>query len=341
MPAINQTKKLGNNMAVKYQDYYEILGVPRNASQDTIQSTYRKLARKYHPDINNAKGAEDKFKQIGEAYEVLGNAEKRKKYDQLGKNWHMGEDFSPPPGWSSAATGNTGRSTGGFEFEGFGSGFSDFFDTLFGGFGRSRDEDEDPVTYAFSGQFNRKGQDHEAELTIPLDDAYRGARRSISLKTVVSDGSGRQRTINKTYDVQIPKGVTEGKRLRLGGQGGDGSGEGKRGDLYLTIHIAPHAQFRVSGKDIEVDVPVTPWEAALGAKVSVPLVEGSAQITLPPGIESGRKIRVRNKGLGGSGADSGHLYALIKIVVPDNLSPEERRLFEELAKVSKFSPRRN
>ena len=324
-------------MAVKYQDYYEILGVPRDATQKKIQSSFRGLARKYHPDINKEKGAEDKFKRIGEAYEVLGDPEKRKKYDQLGMDWHTGDDFSPPPGWNAQSSPGGASGQGGFEFEGFGEGFSDFFESIFGGFGRPRGQG--PTHFSRSGSIAQKGQDHEAELTIPLEDAHRGARRNITLKTVVSDAAGGSKTVNKTLEVAIPKGVIEGKKLRLAGQGGEGRGAGKPGDLYLTIHIADHPRFRAVGKDLEVIVPVTPWEAALGAKIGVPLVDGTAQITLPGGIKSGKKLRVRGKGLGGSGEERGNLYAIVKIVVPDSLTDEERHLFEELAKVSRFSPR--
>lgn len=323
-------------MAVKYQDYYEILGVPRDAPQEKIQGAYRKLARKYHPDLNKEKGAEEKFKQIGEAYEVLGDPEKRKKYDQLGRHWQTGDDFSPPPGWGSA--GQTKRGAGGFRFEGFGDGFSDFFESLFGGFGRSRSHEQEEFDSPFAHLFNQKGLDHEAELTIPLTDAYRGARRSISLQTTVNEGPGASRIVNKTLEVTIPKGVTEGKRLRLAGQGGNGTG-GKRGDLYLTVHIAPDPKFKVNGSDIEVDVPITPWEAALGGEITVPLVDGSARVTIPPGITGGRKIRVKGKGLSRGANARGDLYARVQIVVPPKLSPKERSLFEELAAVSDFKPR--
>jgi curved DNA-binding protein len=319
--------------AVKYQDYYETLDVPRNAAQDKIQASYRKLARKYHPDLNKEKGAEERFKQVGEAYEVLGDAEKRKKYDQLGRNWHTGDDFSPPPGWQPAGAqrGNTG-----FAFDGFGEGFSDFFDSLFGGFGKQRAPENNRGP--FGAVFNKKGPDHEAELTIPLEDAFRGARRSISLKTTVSEGPGRSKTVNKKLEVAIPKGVSEGKRLRLGGQGGNSAG-GKRGDLYLTIHIAPHPKFRVVGSNIEVDVPVTPWEAALGGDITVPLIDGTARITLPPGITTGKKVRVKGKGLPNKGEEKGDLYATMKIVVPETLSKKEKELFQELAEISQFKPR--
>ncbi|MBT3272777.1 MAG: DnaJ domain-containing protein [Spirochaetales bacterium] len=329
-------------MAVKYQDYYEILGVPRSADQDTIQSTYRKLARKYHPDINKEKGAEDKFKQIGEAYEVLGDPKNRKKYDQLGKNWNMGDDFSPPPGWSSQRGPRGGPQGGGdFAFDGFNGGFSDFFDSIFGAFGRPRESGTGGSSSGspFAGQFKRKGQDHETALTIPLEDAYKGGKRSISMKTVVTEVAGRPRTMNKTLDVNIPRGVVSGTKLRLSGQGGEGSGGAKAGDLYLTIKIAKHAKFRHSGKDLETDLPVTPWEAALGAKIVVPLVEGTALVTLPAGIGSGKKIRVKGKGLGREKDGRGDLYAIVKVAVPTNLSDKEKQLYEELADISNFNPR--
>ena len=331
-------------MAVKYQDYYEILGVPRKSSQEQIQSGYRKLARKYHPDINKNKGAEDKFKQIGEAYEVLGDAEKRKKYDQLGRNWHMGEDFSPPPGWEFRSSSSRQSNQGGFGFgsDTFGdTGFSDFFETLFGGFGKTQDRPRGETGNGdiFTGFLSRDGQDHETDLTISLEDAFKGGKKSISLKTVLTGNDGRSRTVAKTYEVNIPKGITEGKKLRLSGQGGEASGRGKAGDLYLTVHIAKHTRFSVKGPDLETEVQITPWEAALGTKLSIPLVVGSAQITLPPGILSGKKLRVKGKGLNDNGKP-GDLYAEIKIVVPEQLTDRERELLEELSRISQFRPRK-
>ncbi len=327
-------------MAVKYQDYYDILGVSRDASQEQIQSAYRKLARKYHPDINKSGDAEDRFKKINEAYEVLRDPEKRKKYDQLGENWQAGDDFSPPPGWDFHETGQTGgkRSTRGFSFgfDTFGeSGFSDFFESLFGdafgGFGGRASRSQR------GAQSPSRGQDHEAELEISLEDAYRGGRRNVTLTSVeqTPDGQGRQTT--RSYQVTIPKGVTDGKRLRLSGQGG-GAG-GSRGDLYFTVKIAPHPRFRVKGKDLETDLRVTPWEAALGAKVTVPLVDSTADITLPRGIESGKRIRLKGKGLGSSSEGVGDLYARVFIDVPKKLSKKEEELFRELEEQSKFNPR--
>jgi len=336
-------------MAVTYQDYYETLGVERSAPQDKIQSAYRKLARKYHPDINKNADAEEKFKQINEAYEVLGDPEKRKKYDQLGHNWQNGDDFTPPPGWDFRTQG--GQNTGDFSFEFGDSGFSDFFESLFGGFGRHTREQDDGFggtgfSNIFGGRTRRqqavRGQDHEAELTISLEDAYRGGKKSVTLSAVEHGPDGRPRQTTKSYQVTIPKGVTDGKRLRLPGQGGkarSASGTVAAGDLYLTVRIGAHPRFSVHGKDIEVNVPVTPWEAALGSTIQVPLVQGSAEITLPEGIESGKRIRLKGKGLGNQKEGRGDLYARIQVMVPKNLTAKEKELFEQLAKTSSFKPR--
>ena len=331
-------------MAVKYQDYYETLGVNRNSSQDEIQSAYRKLARKYHPDINKAKGAEDRFKKIGEAYEVLKDPAKRKRYDQLGANWKMGDDFTPPPGWDffGSQERQSGESPRNFNF-GFGgsrdTGFSDFFDTLFGGvfdgFGNSSVRAE----RAGNSGRNRPGEDHETDLKISLVDAYRGGRKSITLRISETAPDGSTTTSSKTLEVDIPAGVTDGKRLRLSGQGGSGSDGSKKGDLYLNIHIRPDSRFKINGRDIEVDIPIAPWEAALGAKIKIPLVSGTAQIKIPPGIQGGKRIRVKGKGLGGGKDPLGDLYAIVKIIVPKNLSSKEKELYQELEKVSSYDPR--
>ena len=321
-------------MPVKFQDYYEILGVDRKANKEKIQGAYRKLARKYHPDVNKSKDAEDKFKQVGEAYEVLSDANKRKKYDQLGKDWNMGDDFSPPPGWNFSQKPAADPGTRGFSF-GFGDfgegGFSDFFETLFGGFGAGRGK---PSEQNRSRQKETSVQDldREANLTIQLEDAFKGGKKSISLKILETETDGRSRETSKTFEVTIPKGITNGKKLRLSGQGGIGP-NGKRGDLYFKIHLAKHPLFTVKGNTIETEVPVAPWEAALGAKIRVPLAVGSADIVLPPGFQGGKKIRVKDKGLGGD------MLVAIKIVVPKRLNARERRLFEELQQVSSFQPR--
>ena len=312
-------------MAVKFRDYYETLGVSRGASQEEIQAAYRKLARKYHPDLNKGPDAEERFKQIGEAYEVLRDPQKRQRYDTLGQDWKGGQDFTPPPGWedlfrSGAAGGRARRGNrrgaggqgfdvfGDFNFEespfGGGGGFSDFFNMLFGqGFARGG---AGGAGAARGGP--ARGQDHEAEITIPLEEAYQGGRRTISLESMQPDPSGRPQRSTRTFEVSIPAGVTEGRRLRLGGQGGRGSGGTPAGDLYLQVHIAPHPTFRVEGADLETEVAVTPWEAALGGAIEVPIVGGRAQVRLPPGIQSGQKVRLKGKGLpaprGGGGTST-------------------------------------
>jgi curved DNA-binding protein len=336
-------------MAVKFQDYYEILGVPRSASQEEIHASYRKLARKYHPDINKSKDAEEKFKRVGEAYEVLKDPEKRKKYDALGENWKMGQDFTPPPGWEFFSTrpGGRGRSSRGFNYEVFGdfgdspfSGFSDFFDMLFGG-GASEFRQQGgrrPAGGGFGGSAAFRGQDQEAEISISVEDAYRGAKKSLTIESIVPGGSAHQRE-SKTLEVTIPAGTTDGQRLRLRGQGTRGAGGGEAGDLYLRVHIEPHPLFRVSGNDLEIDVPVSPWEAALGARIEVPIVDGRAALKLPAGARSGQRLRLRGKGLPKRGGGQGDLYAVIRIDVPPRLSSREKELFEELARSSSFQPR--
>jgi curved DNA-binding protein len=323
-------------MAVKYKDYYEILGVPRKASQDDIHKAYRKLARKYHPDINKTKGAEDRFKEIGEAYEVLKDPEKRKRYDTLGSGWQAGQDFTPPPGWDF--NDDTGRRTRGFNFDGFeeSSGFSDFFDVLFGdllgGF-RSGSRHSRPTR-------SLKGEDQEVEITIDLRDAYRGARKAIALEIREQSPDGRVRRSTRSFEVTIPKGTTEGQRLRLAGQGGKGTNGATAGDLFLKVHIAPNPKFTIKGRNLETVLPVTPWEAALGSKVEVPTLDGKASITLPAGIHSEKRIRLKGKGLSPKSGPPGDLYAVVRITVPKELSSRERELFEKLAQTSSFNPRR-
>ena len=331
-------------MAVKYKDYYETLGVSRKASQDDIHKAYRKLARKYHPDMNKNREAEERFKEIGEAYEVLKDPDKRKRYDTLGSNWQSGQDFTPPPGWDFGF--DTGRSTGGargFSFDNFegASGFSDFFDMLFGdlfgglrggGAGRAGTRRERPTRI-------RKGEDQEADITIGLEDAYRGARKNISLEIREQAAGGQVHRSTKNFEVTIPKGITDGKRLRLAGQGGKGASGVSAGDLYLKVHIAPHPSYSVKGRDLETVLPVTPWEAALGSKVEVPTLDGKVSVTLPAGMRSEQKIRIKAKGLSPAKGTPGDLYAVVRIAVPKDLSSQERELFEKLAKVSSFRPR--
>jgi curved DNA-binding protein len=318
-------------MSVRFKDYYETLGVSRGASQEEIRKTYRRMARQYHPDVNKNAGAENKFKEIAEAYEVLGDPEKRKKYDEFGSNYRAGDEFSPPPGWEasyefygSPEGFRGGPSAMGFEQADLGD-FSDFFEMLFGGHGmRSR--------------FGRaRGEDYQAAVTITLEEAYHGARKTIRLQTVGLDEQGRPRREVKTYNVQIPPGTTDGMKIRLAGQGGESHGEGGHGDLYLQVTIAPHAVYKWSGKNLEITVPITPWEAALGARVMVPTMEGKAVLALVPGTQSGRKLRLKSKGF--PGHPPGDLIVTLEIAVPEKMSAEEKRLFEELAKTSSFRPR--
>ena len=322
---------------MEYKDYYETLGVERSAGKDEIQKAYRKLARKYHPDVSKVEDAETRFKEINEAYEVLKDPEKRKKYDQFGSAWKQArQSGSPPPGWEgipfdfSQFSGQGGRQGGGFHFEGGpGSGFSDFFEMLFGGaaggagagFGGGRGRR--PAA--------RKGADQETTITLSLEEAARGGQREIAL----TDGSGQ----TKTLSVKIPPGVKPGGRIRLSGQGAAGAGGGPAGDLYLKVELVPHPALRLQGTDLHTTVPIAPWEAALGGQATVPTLNGAETIKIPAGTSSGRKVRLRGKGFPRPKDGAGDLYAEFRIVVPEEPSAEERTLYEQLKEVSDFEPR--
>jgi curved DNA-binding protein len=308
-------------MAVGYRDYYEILGVERGASEEEIRRAYRKLARQYHPDINKDEGAEDRFKEISEAYEVLRDPDKRARYDRLGANWRAGEDVSGAQGFEGF--GGFGGDRGGVRVEfGDGADFSDFFESLFG----ARRGPAGARTSGFEG-FATRGADHEAVLELSLEEAAAGGVRQLSF------GDGR------TYDVRIPPGVRDGQRIRLAGEGGQGQGGGPSGDLFLHVRIKPHPRLRLDGRDLHVDVPVTPWEAALGATVEVPTLQGGAKVKVPAGSSSGRRLRLRGQGFPGPRGGHGDLYATVQIQVPKQLSERERELFEQLAAASTFNPR--
>jgi len=316
---------------LEYKDYYKALGVDKTAGQKEIQAAYRKLARKLHPDVNKKPDAEDSFKAINEAYEVLKDPEKRKRYDALGANWREGENYSPPPGWENVHF-DFGDGTGGFEFRGGEGGqFSDFFEGLFGR-GRSHGRaSQDRPGWAM------RGADQEADIELTLEESYYGTKKTIGLQQLEMEGSAyvpKTREIN----VNIPAGVSEGKRIRLSGQGGTGSG-GQNGDLYLRVHILPHKIFTLNGNDLEEEITISPWEAALGAKVELATMTGTVNLTVPPGVQSGQKMRLRGKGMPVTKGSHGDLYAVIKIVVPKKLSERERELFEELSQVSTFNPR--
>ena len=308
-----------------YKDYYAVLGVPKDASQDDIQKAYRKLARKHHPDVNKDPGAEAKFKAISEAKEVLSDPEKRQKYDRYGTAYNHARTHggAPPPGFEEFRFDfGDGGGFSGFDFGG--SGFSSFFEMLFGGAGGARGKR--PQTWSSAGA------DHEARLDLTLEEAAHGGEREIRLADPTQGET-------RTYRVKIPRGVRSGQRIRLSGKGGPGSGGGQAGDLYLKVDIAPHPRFRVDGKDVTTRIPVTPWEAALGAEVDVPTLDGPQRVRIPAGSSSGRKIRLRGKGFPAAGGEPGDLLAEIQVVVPESLSEREKELFEELKGASTFRPR--
>ncbi|MBX7138843.1 MAG: DnaJ domain-containing protein [Oligoflexia bacterium] len=337
-------------MSVNYHDYYKILGVERNATQDQIQKAYRKLARKYHPDINKDKGAEEKFKELNEANEVLKDPEKRKLYDSLGANWKAGQEFRPPPGYeqffSQQRGGRPGRGGMQFEFGGGGAGgFSDFFDMLFGAGGGGFESIFGAGGAGMGGMGGMggraaAGESFNAELPIALEDAVHGATKQFSLELHEPQPDGTVRRTPKSYSVKIPAGTKEGSIIRLAGQGQPGSRGGQSGDLLLKVKFLPHRDFQADGFDLVGSLPVSPWEAALGTKVEARTLDGQVMVSIAPGSQSGQKLRLKGKGLPKSKTEKGDLYLEIKIVVPGTLTAEEQELMQKLGKVSKFNPRR-
>lgn len=313
-------------MAVSYKDYYKLLGVERGAKAEDISKAYKKLARKYHPDLNPGdKQSEEKFKEVNEAYEVLKDQEKRKLYDQLGPDWQHGQQFQGAPGFGNAHFTFNGKS-----FDG--SGFSDFFETLFGGAaggaGSGRGTQFGPDPFGGFSARQRRGRDVEAELPLSLEEVARGGRRTVTLQ--MPQGP-------KTLEVTVPAGIRDGAKLRLAGQGDPVSG-GTPGDLFLRVRYLPHHLFKVDGDSLQCDVWLAPWEATLGAKVPVPTLEGQVELTIPPGSSSGRKFRLRGKGMG-SGVNRGDLLARVMIKAPAQLSAPERELWQKLADTSAFQAR--
>ena len=313
-------------MAVQFRDYYETLGVSKTANEDEIRSAFRKLARKYHPDVaKDKKTAEEKFKQINEAYEVLSDPEKRRKYDQLGEDWNQPGGFQPPPQWGGGQPGGFGGGggeDGGVEFEFGGTGFSDFFEAFFGG-GRGRS--------AFGGFGQRetmaeRGNDVEADIMVTLEEALHGSTRQVSLRR-----AGSKKT--ETYQVKIPRGVREGQRIRLAGQGEAGERGGKSGDLFLRVRLARHPDFSVEGSDLVHEVKIAPWQAVLGDHLSVPTLEGNARLKLPPGTQGGQRFRLRERGLPGVSGQRGDLYVVMQIALPKKLTEREREIWEQLARL--------
>lgn len=302
---------------MQYKDYYKILDVERGASEAEIKKAYRRLARKYHPDVSKERDAEQRFKEVGEAYEVLKDAEKRSAYDQLGANWQAGQEFRPPPGWEQAGFGGF-AGTGGAGMHG-GSDFSDFFESLFGaGFAQS-------AGAGHGHAFRQAGQDQTAHIDVTVSDAFKGANKTIRL------------TNGKSLQVKIPKGITTGKKIRLSGQGGQGINGGPNGDLYLEINVVNDANFELQGKDVYVNLNITPWEAALGEKVHVNTLSGQVEIKIPAGSQSGRKMRLAGKGLPGTPA--GDLFVRLHIVTPPANTDKEKEFYAEMKNKFSFDPR--
>lgn len=323
---------------MKYQDYYEILGVERNASAAEVKKSYRRLARKFHPDLNKSKEAEQKFKEITEAYEVLQDPEKRKRYDALGASWKDGQDFRPPPGWEHIFTGGAGRAGQGEDFSA--TGFSDFFEAIFGGADILSGAGGQGHQFSFAkSRGPQKGGDAEATITLSLKDLYEGGSKNINLEQTERDPHGSEVKSSKSYQVNIPVGLKEGGVIRLNGQGQKGARGGKDGDLLLRVHIAPDPELRVDGFDIHSSVPVSPWEAALGAKVQVNTLGGRVTLGIPQGSQSGARLRLRSLGLRKKAGEQGDHYVEVKIVIPKQLTDDERKLLMQLQEVSQFKPR--
>ena len=311
---------------MEFKDYYKILGVDEDASKSEIKSAYRKLARKYHPDVSKEEDAEDRFKDVSEAYEVLKDDEKRAEYDQLRKYGHTGDaGFEPPPGWESGASFSRGGFTGADSMD-----FSDFFESIFGGAGGGFRQQR--------GQgFAMKGEDMHHQISLFLEEAYNGCEKSLRLQTPQPGPDGRVRREERTLKVKIPAGVRDGQHIRLRGQGGAGIGGGPAGDLYLDVRIAPHPHFRLDGGDVYVTVPITPWEAALGASIQVPTMGGKAALKVPEGAKDGQKLRLRGKGM--PGKKPGDQYVVLQVAMPPKQTERSKELFRELSEEVPFNPR--
>jgi curved DNA-binding protein len=310
---------------LEFKDYYQTLGVARDATANDIKKAFRRLARKYHPDVSKEPNAEARMKEVNEAFAVLSDPEKRVAYDQLGQRFHAGQEFHPPPDWDA-----------GFEFSGRGfsgaeaADFSDFFSELFG-------------THMGQGaagpaRFHARGEDHHAKVMLDLEDAYQGATRTLTLRVPRTDNFGRVALAEHTLNVRIPKEVREGQLIRLAGQGAPGSGGGQAGDLYLEVHFNPHSRYRVEGRDVYASLPIAPWEAALGASVKAPVPDGVVEVQIPEGSQSGRKLRLKGRGIPGS--PPGDLYLVMEVVLPPTDNARARELYQTMARELAFNPRR-
>lgn len=305
---------------MEFKDYYKTLGVERTATADEIKSAYRKLARKHHPDVNKEPGTEARFKEIGEAYEVLKDKEKRAAYDDLGNQWREGQEFTPPPEWGA-----------GFEFTQGGApaaeaaDFSDFFSSLFGNFSRQ------------AGSPHGRGEDHHAKIFIPLEVAFHGGTQTFTLRAPQVNAQGRPELRERSLNVQIPKGIREGQHIRLAGQGAPGIKGTSPGDLYLEIHFHPHRLYQVQGRDLSLTLPIAPWEAALGATAKAPTPSGIVDVKIPPGSQNGRKLRLKGRGI--PGEPPGDLYLILEVVLPPADSERAQAIYRTMAQELAFNPR--
>lgn len=313
---------------MEFRDYYEILGVPRDADADAVRKAFRRKARKYHPDVSKEKDADARMKEVNEAYEVLSDPEKRMAYDRLGQGFQNGQDFQPPPDWDT-----------GFEFSGSGFGnaqaadFSDFFAEIFG----RRPAGGGPRARSPGGHYSTRGEDRHAKVMLDVEDAYQGATRTLTLSVPKVDDRGRVGLVDHNLNVRIPKGVREGQVIRLAGQGEAGVGGGPAGDLFLEVHFKPHPRFRVEERDVYLTLPVTPWEAALGGRIKATVPDGAVEVRVPAGSQSGRKLRLKGRGI--PGTPPGDLYLMLDIVLPPATSARARELYETMAKDLAFNPR--
>jgi curved DNA-binding protein len=312
---------------MEYKDYYEVIGVARDATQAEIKRAYRKLARKYHPDVNDAPEAEERFKSVGEAYVVLKDPEKRAAYDQLGSQWRGGQEFRPPPHWNQ----NFEFRGSGFSGDG-GADFSDFFSSLFGQMGGGRRE-----PFARRPAFQMQGEDHHAKISIDVSDSYTGITRGIKLRLPEVTSEGHVVTRDRVLKVKIPKGVRPGQRIRLAGQGGPGLGDGKSGDLYLEIEFDTGGRYRVEDKDVYLSLPVAPWEAALGTTITVSIPSGSVDLKIPAGSGQGSRLRLKGKGL--PARTPGDFYVDLKVVLPPADSKEAKAFYRKMESELSFDPR--
>ena len=324
---------------MEFKDYYKILGVPRDASEEDVRKAYRKLARKYHPDVSKEPDAQERMREINEANDVLRDKEKRAAYDQLAAEVSAGgQGFAPPPGWDR-----------GFEFSGGPGGgaqdadFQDFLSALFADAARRRGGQGHPQGAgsgrAQGAQYRMRGEDHHAEIEISLEDSFHGATRELTLRSVQVDAEGRPQMVSRTLSVKIPAGIREGQMIRLAGQGMPGEGGGESGDLFLTVHFAPHPRFKVDGKDLSLQLPLAPWEAALGGKVNAPTLQGEVEVNIPAGSKPGGKLRLRGKGLPGDPA--GDLYLVLDVAWPPADTDAARAAYRQLAEAAPFNPRRH